>query len=145
MSFTFDVVNRTYLISAPIIAYYYSQLIGDARKPPILLASAGFVGFAVIGWFETELCMSFLRPQTRCESVYSWRKRGSVVHKPEQFVSIIIIVLVSWQLVRFDIGLHLASARLETWSLIYEECLHLQPPLGCIGKYLKQHRSLMSS
>lgn len=37
------------MVSAPIIAYYYSQLIGDARNPPTLLATAGFVGIAVIG------------------------------------------------------------------------------------------------
>lgn len=38
----------TYLVSAPIIAYYYSQLIGDAKVPPTLLASASFSGMAVI-------------------------------------------------------------------------------------------------
>ncbi|KAG2004817.1 hypothetical protein CC2G_003334 [Coprinopsis cinerea AmutBmut pab1-1] len=38
----------TYLVSAPIIPYYYSQLIGDARNPPTLLASANFDGMAVI-------------------------------------------------------------------------------------------------
>ena len=40
---------RTYVISAPIIAYYYSQLIGDARNPPTLLATSEFNGIAVIG------------------------------------------------------------------------------------------------
>ncbi|KAE9406729.1 exo-beta-1,3-glucanase [Gymnopus androsaceus JB14] len=40
--------SGTYVISSPIIAYYYSQLIGDARKPPTLLASPSFVGMAVI-------------------------------------------------------------------------------------------------
>lgn len=38
----------TYLISAPIIAYYYTQLIGDARAPPTLLAALTFEGIAVI-------------------------------------------------------------------------------------------------
>ncbi|KAK7049317.1 hypothetical protein VNI00_005918 [Paramarasmius palmivorus] len=38
----------TYLVSAPIIAYYYSQLVGDAREPPTLLASANFDGMAII-------------------------------------------------------------------------------------------------
>ncbi|KAF9443873.1 glycoside hydrolase family 55 protein [Macrolepiota fuliginosa MF-IS2] len=38
----------TYLVSAPIVAYYYTQLIGDARSPPTLLASASFSGMAVI-------------------------------------------------------------------------------------------------
>lgn len=37
-----------YLISAPIIPYYYTQLIGDARTPPTLLAAANFDGIAVI-------------------------------------------------------------------------------------------------
>ncbi|KAJ8093122.1 hypothetical protein PM082_020607 [Marasmius tenuissimus] len=38
----------TYLVSAPIIAYYYTQLVGDAKSPPTLLASASFDGMAVI-------------------------------------------------------------------------------------------------
>ncbi|KAF8894123.1 exo-beta-1,3-glucanase [Infundibulicybe gibba] len=38
----------TYLVSAPIIPYYYTQLIGDARSPPTLLAAASFSGMAVI-------------------------------------------------------------------------------------------------
>ncbi|KAG6886032.1 hypothetical protein C0993_005216 [Termitomyces sp. T159_Od127] len=38
----------TYLVSAPIVAYYYTQLIGDAKNPPTLLASASFSGMAVI-------------------------------------------------------------------------------------------------
>ncbi|KAF9458677.1 glycoside hydrolase family 55 protein [Collybia nuda] len=37
-----------YLVSAPILAYYYSQLIGDAKNPPTLLAAADFQGAAVI-------------------------------------------------------------------------------------------------
>ncbi|KAG6814278.1 hypothetical protein H0H92_013403 [Tricholoma furcatifolium] len=38
-----------YLVSAPINTYYYTQLIGDAKNPPTLLASADFNGLAVIG------------------------------------------------------------------------------------------------
>ncbi|KAF5387123.1 hypothetical protein D9615_001631 [Tricholomella constricta] len=38
----------TYLVSAPIIAYYYTQLIGDAKAPPTLLAASSFNGIAVI-------------------------------------------------------------------------------------------------
>lgn len=41
--------HRTYLVSSPIIAYYYTQLVGDAKNPPTLLASASFEGMAVIG------------------------------------------------------------------------------------------------
>ncbi|KAF9481746.1 glucan 1,3-beta-glucosidase [Pholiota conissans] len=38
----------TYLVSTSIIPYYYTQLIGDAKTPPTLLASASFSGMAVI-------------------------------------------------------------------------------------------------
>lgn len=38
----------TYLVSAAIEPFYYTQLVGDARTPPTLLASANFTGFAVI-------------------------------------------------------------------------------------------------
>ncbi|KAF9044166.1 glucan 1,3-beta-glucosidase [Panaeolus papilionaceus] len=38
----------TYLVSAPIVPYYYTQLIGDARSPPTLLADQTFNGMAVI-------------------------------------------------------------------------------------------------
>nr|ADX07323.1 putative exo-beta-1,3-glucanase [Flammulina velutipes] len=38
----------TYLVSKPIIAFYYTQLIGDAKHLPTLLASASFTGMAVI-------------------------------------------------------------------------------------------------
>ncbi|PPQ77526.1 hypothetical protein CVT25_011323 [Psilocybe cyanescens] len=38
----------TYVISAPIIAYYYTQLIGDAKNPPTLVATSSFNGIAVI-------------------------------------------------------------------------------------------------
>ncbi|KAG6814280.1 hypothetical protein H0H92_013405 [Tricholoma furcatifolium] len=41
-------MHSTYLVSSPIIAYYYTQLIGDAQNPPTLLASASFSGIAVI-------------------------------------------------------------------------------------------------
>ncbi|KAI0831502.1 exo-beta-1,3-glucanase [Trametes gibbosa] len=38
----------TYVVSQPLIAYYYTQFIGDARTPPTLLADASFTGMAVI-------------------------------------------------------------------------------------------------
>ncbi|KAG1814274.1 glycoside hydrolase family 55 protein [Suillus subaureus] len=38
----------TYLVSSAIDTYYYTQMIGDAKKPPTLLASSSFNGFAVI-------------------------------------------------------------------------------------------------
>ncbi|KIM87551.1 glycoside hydrolase family 55 protein [Piloderma croceum F 1598] len=37
-----------YLVSSPLVAYYYTQIIGDAKRPPTLLASSGFTGAAVI-------------------------------------------------------------------------------------------------
>ncbi|KAJ7197151.1 exo-beta-1,3-glucanase, partial [Mycena pura] len=40
--------SGTYLVSHSIIAYYYTQLIGDARNPPTLLAAASFTDIAVI-------------------------------------------------------------------------------------------------
>ncbi|KAJ7290151.1 exo-beta-1,3-glucanase [Mycena rebaudengoi] len=38
----------TYLVGNSIIPYYYTQLIGDAKNPPTLLATAGFRDLAVI-------------------------------------------------------------------------------------------------
>ncbi|KAJ7507380.1 exo-beta-1,3-glucanase [Mycena galericulata] len=40
--------SGTYLVSTPIIPYYYTALVGDANNRPTLLASAGFNGIAVI-------------------------------------------------------------------------------------------------
>lgn len=36
-------------MSSAINTYYYTQIIGDAKTPPTLLASSNFKGFAVIG------------------------------------------------------------------------------------------------
>ncbi|TFK42712.1 glycoside hydrolase family 55 protein [Crucibulum laeve] len=38
----------TYIVTSPVIAYYYTQLIGDAKSPPCLLAAADFEGIAII-------------------------------------------------------------------------------------------------
>ncbi|PYH83679.1 pectin lyase-like protein [Aspergillus uvarum CBS 121591] len=38
----------TYVVSTPIVQYYYTQLVGDANQLPVLKASAGFTGMAVI-------------------------------------------------------------------------------------------------
>ncbi|QRV92157.1 exo-beta-1,3-glucanase [Ceratobasidium sp. AG-Ba] len=40
--------SGTYLVSSPIIPFYYTSMVGDAKNPPTLLASAGFSGIAVI-------------------------------------------------------------------------------------------------
>ncbi|KAL1729213.1 glycoside hydrolase family 55 protein [Schizophyllum commune] len=44
----------SYVISAPIVPYYYTQLIGDATNPPTLLAAADFAGMAIIDADPTE-------------------------------------------------------------------------------------------
>ncbi|KAJ2901431.1 hypothetical protein MKZ38_001861 [Zalerion maritima] len=38
----------TYRVSAPLVQYYYTQMIGDATDPPTLLADSSFEGMAVI-------------------------------------------------------------------------------------------------
>ncbi|MCJ1285822.1 hypothetical protein MMC26_005163 [Xylographa opegraphella] len=38
----------TYVVSAPLVQYYYTQFVGDAITVPTLKASAGFKGIAVI-------------------------------------------------------------------------------------------------
>ncbi|KAF2153724.1 glycoside hydrolase family 55 protein [Myriangium duriaei CBS 260.36] len=38
----------TYLISSPINAYYYSQLVGHANSPPTIKTSANFIGLGAI-------------------------------------------------------------------------------------------------
>ncbi|KAK7693686.1 hypothetical protein QCA50_003257 [Cerrena zonata] len=38
----------TYKLTSPIETYYYTQIIGDARNPPTLLAAPNFSGMAVI-------------------------------------------------------------------------------------------------
>ncbi|KAK3082229.1 hypothetical protein LTS18_010646 [Coniosporium uncinatum] len=38
----------TYVVSKPIIQYYYTQLVGDATSLPVIKASAAFAGMAVI-------------------------------------------------------------------------------------------------
>ncbi|RHZ62315.1 exo-beta-1,3-glucanase Exg0 [Aspergillus thermomutatus] len=38
----------TYLVSKPIVQYYYTQIVGDAIDLPVIKASAGFTGMAVI-------------------------------------------------------------------------------------------------
>lgn len=38
----------TYIISKPIIQYYYTQFVGDALQPPTLKASPGFKGMGLI-------------------------------------------------------------------------------------------------
>ncbi|KAF7295343.1 hypothetical protein MIND_01073700 [Mycena indigotica] len=37
-----------YLVSKAIIMYYYTQLVGDARNPPTLIATSGFTDIAIV-------------------------------------------------------------------------------------------------
>ncbi|KAL6310407.1 exo-beta-1,3-glucanase [Sparassis latifolia] len=41
-------LKSTYLVSEPIIAYYYTVIVGDAKVPPTILAAPNFTGIAVI-------------------------------------------------------------------------------------------------
>jgi hypothetical protein len=76
--------NRTYLVSQPIVAWYYTQLIGDARQPPTLLAAANFNGIAVIGTYSHFSKRSHqLRLHQRRRSIHCQRWWRSMVHQPE--------------------------------------------------------------
>lgn len=47
-------VCSTYLVTSPIQPYYYTQLIGDAKNLPTLLAASNFAGMAIIDADPTE-------------------------------------------------------------------------------------------
>ncbi|KAI0744238.1 beta-1,3-glucanase [Daedaleopsis nitida] len=48
----------TYLISSPVVSYYYTQMIGDAKHMPTIVASSSFQGIALIdadpGWYINQ-------------------------------------------------------------------------------------------
>ncbi|KAG6810586.1 hypothetical protein H0H92_011220 [Tricholoma furcatifolium] len=44
-----------YVVSRPIVALYYTQIIGDAKAPPTLTASSNFDGIAVIGALHRQV------------------------------------------------------------------------------------------
>ena len=54
-----DLAHRVYVVSTPIIALYYTQLIGDAKTLPTLLAAASFEGMAVIGLKNSYVVAGF--------------------------------------------------------------------------------------
>ena len=56
---------RTYLVSTPIISYYYTQLIGDAKNLPHLVATANFQGIAIIGGCTLMATLSKLKKSSR--------------------------------------------------------------------------------
>jgi hypothetical protein len=62
-----------YLVSSPLVAYYYTQIIGDAKRPPILLASSGFTGIAVIGKLVAILYHFTSNFSDRCGPLYPRR------------------------------------------------------------------------
>jgi hypothetical protein len=72
--------SGTYKISAPIISWYYSQMIGDAKNIPVIMATPNFTGIAMIGESLRFGPKSLLIPR-RCRSIYS---RWAVVYQPEQ-------------------------------------------------------------
>ena len=41
--------DRNYLISTPIVSYYYTQMIGDPKNMPTIIGSSNFAGIALIG------------------------------------------------------------------------------------------------
>ena len=49
-----DLFSSTYKVSSPLIALYYTQIIGDARNPPTILAAPNFTGMAVIGMLTMQ-------------------------------------------------------------------------------------------
>jgi hypothetical protein len=53
--------HSAYVVSSPLKVYYYTQLIGDARTPPKLLATSSFEGIAVIGESTDIVCFAFHR------------------------------------------------------------------------------------
>jgi glucan 1,3-beta-glucosidase len=41
--------SGTYKISAPIVSWYYTQMTGDAKNIPVIMAAPNFAGMAMIG------------------------------------------------------------------------------------------------
>jgi hypothetical protein len=67
------VLHSKYLVSSPLVAYYYTQMIGDAKRPPTLLASSGFTGAAVIGKLSVILYYFTFNLGDRCGPLYPRR------------------------------------------------------------------------
>ena len=76
----------TYKIRKPIVTWYYSQMIGDAKNIPVILADANFTGIALIGKsrYSRVMCKT-LTHFRRCRSIHcNW----AVVYQPEQRTSL---------------------------------------------------------
>lgn len=79
----------TYLVSTPIIAWYYSQLIGDPLNRPTIKGAPGFAG---IGLIDSDPYLPGGANWVRSKSPRSYKlKRHPVnilfiVHQPKQFL-----------------------------------------------------------
>lgn len=75
-----------YLISSPILMYYYSQLVGNAKNPPILVAAPGFSGTFFKNIFQLFIFVKIRESQITDMSnrVICSRFQSQLVHKPEQ-------------------------------------------------------------
>ncbi|KAJ7837009.1 exo-beta-1,3-glucanase [Mycena olivaceomarginata] len=100
--------SGTYLVSKSIIAYYYTQLIGDNRHPPTLLAAASFSDIAVIDvdpytpggggaqWYTFRSVRNFVIDVTRVPATLSQGDRripGLIHWQVAQATSLINIVI----------------------------------------------------
>ena len=56
----------TYKVSTPLVLIYQTQMIGDARKPPTLLAASNLSGIAMIGKSIRAAASLLALTQTAC-------------------------------------------------------------------------------
>lgn len=131
-----DTQHRTYLVSAPIVSYFYTQLIGDAKHMPSLVASPNFQGIAVIG-MRLSISRANVPPHTSSSLL---NRRGSgLVRQPEQLVS------TSGGRVSFDTSCY---AQLPLYSELPYRCLadahwrlgDWNPLASLAGDFPHQHR-----
>ena len=138
---TKHLIFRTYKVSSPLIALYYTQIIGDARNPPTLLAASNFTGMAVIGTFARTSATPGVT-QTRTDADPYIPDGGGA-----QYYG---MLRVCTQRVKRLCDYASKSIRTTstdpcgTWSLTSRRCPHLHLRQDCIGKSLRQRRSLMS-
>ena len=79
----------TYLVADSIPLYYYTEVIGDARNPPTILASPSFNFTSALAIFGKASLPSGQKgyfsahAANRRRSIHSWWERESVVCQPE--------------------------------------------------------------
>lgn len=74
--------SGTYKISKPIVTWYYSQMIGDAKNIPVILAASNFAGMALIGKSHfSRVMFQTLTHFRRCRSIHC---KWAMVYQPEQ-------------------------------------------------------------